>query len=70
MGERLAAVQRELDRCGLELDVLAAEALGDAQALIDVELFGRLDVLDAKQQQMSSISRVAGPDSFFDDEAS
>src|SRR4051812_38399063 len=35
---------------GVELDVLAAEALGDGQAVLDVEPLGGLDVLHAEQQ--------------------
>src|SRR5262249_59884748 len=51
-GGGTAAVERQPDgrRRGVELDVLAAEALRHGQAAVEVELLGRLDALDPEQQ--------------------
>ena len=48
--ERLATVERECDVLGLELDILAAKALADLHSLVDIELLGRLHIVDAEQQ--------------------
>jgi hypothetical protein len=71
LGEGAAAVESELDACrrGLELDVLAAEASRDVQAVVDVEALLALTSSTPSSSTRSSIWRVASPLSFFEEVA-